>query len=484
MKFIFRADANQTLGSGHVMRCQSLARVLRKRGADTCFAVLDLPDHLAALLAQDGHALKRLPESVRGDQMADALATLEGEEGLAGCILDHYQLGEIWEQAVQAHTELLALDDLGRPHAANWLLDPNFYADPVSRYEGQLDPNVRALLGPKFALLREEFECARRDAKVRDRGIKHILVSFGGMDADNVTGVALAAIDSSLSAEVEVTIIAGASHPALHELQAWGFRRKNASLKVQVSDMTPHLLAADLAIGAGGTSTWERCACGLPTIAVCLAENQREVIREGTSAGFLWGFDGVPAVQELAGVLIALAGAPGLLSHMSREALSITDARGARRVADLLMPHQIEIRLAAKDDAVMIYEWRTDPSVLGVSRNSKSFTFDEHQAWLRQTLLDPDRLLLIGAHLGKDIGVVRFDINNGRAEVSIFLLPETTGAGLGRVLLAAAEARLKLSRPDVLRVDAWVTEGNPGSLNMFKHLGYSPRISLLEKEFV
>jgi RimJ/RimL family protein N-acetyltransferase len=167
---------------------------------------------------------------------------------------------------------------------------------------------------------------------------------------------------------------------------------------------------------------------------------------------------------------------------MSRQALLITDAQGARRVADLLMPHQIEIRLAAEDDAEMIYDWRTAPSVLGVSRNSKLFTFEEHCAWLRQTLLSPDRLLLVGAHKGKDIGVVRFDINNASAEVSIFLSPGTTGAGLGRALLTAAEARLNLSRPDIRRVDAWVNEDNPASLNMFKHLGYSPRISRLEKE--
>ena len=265
MKFIFRADANLTIGVGHVMRCLSLARVLRERGVETSFVALDLPDYLAELLTKDGHVIKRLHESVRGDQIADALATLDGEKLLAGCILDHYELGEPWERVVQSYTDVLALDDLGRTHEAKWLLDQNFYMNSASRYEGKLTPNVQTLLGPKFALLREEFQRARQEAKVRDQGIKHILVSLGGVDAGNVTGIALSAIESSLPANVEVTVIAGTSHPALGELQAWCVRRKNASLKIQVSNMASHLLAADLAIGAGGISTWERCACGLPT---------------------------------------------------------------------------------------------------------------------------------------------------------------------------------------------------------------------------
>lgn len=482
MRFIFRADATQTLGAGHIFRCLSLARRLRDKGAETCFATLDLPDYLAILLTQDGHSLKHLPEQVRGNQLADAAATLDGETCLTACILDHYYLSTLWERHVQAHVNVLALDDLGRPHESKWVLDQNFYVNPVARYLGNLAPHTQILLGPKFALLRKEFETARRNAKVRDRGIKHVLVFMGGMDDENITGTALTAIECALPLEVDVTVITGSAHPALVELEAWCNKRRGASLKVQVSDMTPHLLTADLAIGAGGTNTWERCACGLPTVAICLADNQLEVIREGSAAGFLWGFDNVPPAEDLANVLRALDTAPGLLSHMSRNALSITDARGARRVADLLLQPSVDIRSATENDSKMIYNWRTDPRVLGVSRSTNSFTFEEHREWLRRTLVDTDRLLLIGMSQGCDIGVVRFDIDTHRAEISIFLAPEITGSGLGGAMLEAAEAHLKHSRPDVRWVDAWVNEDNLASINIFKHSGYSTRISRLEKE--
>jgi UDP-2,4-diacetamido-2,4,6-trideoxy-beta-L-altropyranose hydrolase len=465
------------------MRCLSLASALQARGAQVCFVSLDLPAHLESVLRAQGHEVRRLPEAVRANELADARATLDGEHSMSICVVDHYQLGQDWESEVMAFAPVLALDDLGRPHASRWLLDQNYYADPQARYATLCPVHVQRLLGPSYALLRNEFAHARTNARVRDGVVQHVLVFMGGMDAGNLTATALKAIDLGLSTNVQVTVIAGASHPDLPGLQAWCDARGLAALHVQVSDMTPHLLSADLAIGAGGSSTWERCACGLPTVAICLADNQREVILEGARAGFLWGIDHVPSTDELATVLRALAGAPGLVQHMSQQSLQVTDARGASRVAELLLPKTIQVREATSDDARMIYEWRTSPEVMGASRNTASFPFRDHLAWLEQVLQDSQRLLLIGLHDGREVGVVRFDIDGDRAEVSIFLAPATMGAGLGRALLVAGEVRLRDKHPQVTQVDAWVNADNPRSFQLFQHLGYSHRISRLEKEF-
>ncbi len=482
MRYIFRVDASKAIGTGHVMRCMSLANELQTRGAQSCFVSLDLPDYLSSFLVAQGHDLRRLPETVRGDELADAQATLDCERAVTAFVVDHYQLGQSWEAAVSVHAPVLALDDLGRPHASRWILDPNHYADPQARYQTGCNEHVQRLLGPSFALLRSEFVRARRQARVRDGGIRHVLVFMGGIDADNTTAVALHAIDQGLPTSVQVTVIAGASHPDLPGLDVWCSHRANAELHVQVRDLTPHLLAADLAIGAGGSTTWERCGCGLPTVAICLADNQREVILEGARAGFLWGIDHVPSSPELATVLKVLSGAPGLVQHMSRQALQVTDARGAGRVADLLMPRLAQVRLATVTDARMIYEWRISPEVMGAARNSASFTFEEHCAWLARVLADPQRLLLVGLSGGRESGVVRFDIDGNRAEVSIFLAPCAMGTGLGRAVMMAAEARLRLDYPHVTHVDAWVNADNYRSFQLFQHLGYSHRISRLEKQ--
>jgi UDP-2,4-diacetamido-2,4,6-trideoxy-beta-L-altropyranose hydrolase len=484
VRFLFRADAGQAIGLGHVMRCLSLANALQDRGAKACFVVLDLPAHLESFLKAQGHEVRRLPEAVRGDELADARATLDGQQSMVACVVDHYQLGRDWEAEVMVQAPVLALDDLGRSHSSRWLLDQNYYADPQARYATCCPSDVQRLLGPSFALLRGEFEHARASARVRDGFVQHVLVFLGGMDAGNLTAIALKAIELGLSPGVQVTIIAGASHPDLPGLQAWCDSRGLAALHVQVNDMTPHLLSADLAIGAGGSSTWERCACGLPTVAICLADNQREVILEGARAGFLWGIDHVPSTDELATVLRALAGAPGLVQHMSRQSLKVTDARGAGRVAALLMPQAMQVRGATSGDARMIYEWRTSPEVMGASRNTASFSFKDHLAWLEGVLQDPKRLLLIGLHEGREVGVVRFDIDGDRAEVSIFLAPGSMGAGLGRAMLIAGECSLRDKHPQVTQVDAWINADNTRSFQLFQYLGYSHRISRLEKEFV
>jgi len=462
----------------------SLANALQVRGAKTCFVSLDLPAHLERLLLAQGHVIRRLPEAVRADELADARATLDGEPSAAVCVVDHYQLGQDWESAVMGFAPVLAVDDLGRPHASRWLLDQNYYADPKARYASRSAVPLQLLLGPSYALLRSEFAQARASARVRDGGVRSVLVFMGGMDADNLTATALKAIDHGLPSSVQVTVIAGASHPDLPGLQAWCDDRGQASLHIQVSDMTPYLLGADLAIGAGGSSTWERCACGLPTVAICQAENQREVILEGARAGFLWGMDHIPSVGELARVLECLAGAPGLVQHLSRQSLQVTDARGADRIADLLLPKSMLVRRATFDDARMIYEWRTAPEVTGTSRSTAAFSFDDQCVCLQRVLQDPERMLLIGRYQGTDAGVVRFDVDADRAEVSIFLAPGAMGAGLGRALLAAGEARLRQEHPAVSRVDAWVKADNARSFQLFQSLGYSQRISRLEKEFV
>ncbi len=483
MRVLFRADANQAIGAGHVMRCLSLASALQARGARVCFVSLDLPAHLESVIRAQGHEVRRLPEAARANELADARAMLYGEHSFSVCVVDNYQLGQDWESEVMAFAPVLALDDLGRPHASRWLLDQNYYADPQARYATRCPVQVQRLLGPSYALLRNEFAHARVNARVRDGAVKHVLVFMGGMDADNLTATALKAIDLGLSPNVQVTVIAGASHPDLPGLQAWCDDRGLAELHVQVSDLTPHMLAADIAIGAGGSSTWERCACGLPTVAICLADNQRELIREGARAGFLWGIDHVPSIGELANVLQALTGAPGLIQHLSQQSLQVTDARGAARVAQLLVPEAMQVRRATLDDARMIYEWRTAPEVMGASRNSASFSFEDHYAWLERVLQDPQRLFLIGLREGRDAGVVRFDIENDRAEVSIFLAHGAMGAGLGRAMLAAGEAKLRHEHPQVTRVDAWVNANNPRSFQLFQHLGYTHRTSRLEKEF-
>lgn len=481
MRAIFRADASVDIGSGHVMRCLCLADRLAAAGVETVFVSRDLPAFLQRRLEAGRHRSISLSRSSCMSEVTDVEETLRGIDTADLIILDHYGLGAAWERVARSYARVLAIDDIGRVHESDLLLDQNFYLEAQARYEGRLASGAIALLGPRYALLRPEFREGRSVASFRDRGVGRILVSLGGMDRDDVTSVALEAIDQANISGVHVDVVVGAIHPASARIRKWCSARARSRLHVQVSNIAELMVAADLAIGAGGQSAWERCSVGLPSIAICVADNQREVVREGARAGFLLGVESIPTAEQLAEDIRLFVRRPTMLEAMSRRGYDIVDARGVDRLATILCPPTVIVRAARMEDARSIYGWRTDEAVRQASRDAALFSYDEHCAWMRRVLADSRRMLLIGECEGRPIGAIRFDLQESKAEVSIFVDPEQKGRGLGLAILRAGERHLAQRIPEVERIEAWVNEGNRASEGLFGRAEYEPRMRFFEK---
>lgn len=345
MKFAIRADATPELGSGHVMRCLTLANALRARKHTVQFVASRLPAYLCETVTAQGHDVVTpartdewtIPtQEWAGDaQERDAAAFLEAAPDAGWAICDHYGLGVTWERRLrEAGRQVLAIDDLGRAHDCDVLLDQNYYADPAARYAGNAAAEM--LLGPRYALLRPEFAEARKDVQPRRGAVRRILVCMGGADAGNRTSVAMDAIEMSGPVDIAVDIVIGKEHPARAAIAARCEARPHWQLHVQTGRMGTLLAAADLAIGAGGSATWERCALGVPTLALELAENQRVILQEGARAGFLMAVDGAIDAAHLASDLRTLARDEEQRRRMSDVAMGITDGLGASRVAAFL----------------------------------------------------------------------------------------------------------------------------------------------------
>lgn len=476
LNVLIRADASLAIGSGHVMRCLCLADVLRASGVRVRFASRNLPAHLAAHLAEHGHELLPLPAAAPADDATDAeqTITLAGASDLA--VVDHYGLGRGWESRMRRHAPLLVIDDLVREHDCDWLLDQNFHPQAAQRYAGKLADGCVPLLGPRYALLRTEFLEARRHARPREGTVRRLLVFLGGMDADNATGKVLDAIERAGCDSLMIDVVIGVSQPARAAIEAWCAARPDCRCHVQPGNMAELFAAADLAIGAGGTATWERCALGLPTLALCLADNQRELLRQGSRHGFVYAPECIAAdVESIALHLRALLGNEGLRHQLSRTGYELVDAGGAQRVvAAICKAGQAGIRLrpANRDDAASLHDWRNHPVVRAVSRSAEKIEYAQHLRWLDAVLADPDRYLLIGQRDGQPVGVLRFDVEQDAAEVSIYLTPERIGRGEGAALLLAGEAWLRAERPAVRCLNAWVNTGNGASQRLFERCGY------------
>ncbi|WP_339532795.1 UDP-2,4-diacetamido-2,4,6-trideoxy-beta-L-altropyranose hydrolase [Pseudomonas mucidolens] len=360
MKVVFRADASLQIGSGHVMRCLTLACALREKGTECHFICREHPGHLLNLIRDKGFTAYGLsinePSAV--SELRDAYATQPAHASWLGAtqtqdaescaailetvkpdwlIVDHYALDVKWENLLRKFfNRLLVIDDLAdRKHECDLLLDQNL-GHTDAHYAGLVTPRCELLVGPKYALLRPEFSHLREKSIARRdlSRIQHILITMGGVDQNNATGATLRALRTCLlSDDCTITVVMGLKAPCLDDVVevAAGMQWPTEVLS-NVTDMGERMATADLVIGAAGSTSWERCCLGVPTIMVVLADNQISGARALQQSG------SVVMIEHASEIPVQLPLALESLSHgdalqtMSESARKISDGLGIQRV--------------------------------------------------------------------------------------------------------------------------------------------------------
>ena len=294
MRVLVRADASVDIGSGHLMRCLTLADQLCCKGAEVAFVCRDIPGGMFDLLQTRGYRFEKLPlpEAGKDPQLFDAEETIKAAgrlfpEGLEWLVVDHYEFDAAWERTLRSHTrKLMVIDDLAsRQHDCDLLLDQNYYRDLNQRYQGLVPEQCITLLGPAYVLLRPEFAEARRRLRARDGTIRRILVFFGGSDSTNQTQKVVEALKLRERPGIDVDVVVGSVNPNRNTIQRLCDELPNVTFHCQVSNMAELILNADLGIGAGGAAMWERCYLGLPTITVVFAVNQERTTEDVAEIG-------------------------------------------------------------------------------------------------------------------------------------------------------------------------------------------------------
>ena len=490
MNIAIRIDASSQIGTGHFMRCLTLADALSLRGAQIRFISRNLLEHLQDLLLNKGYEfmmLKKQTNETSSDDLAHshwlgATQQYDADEALKllsdriwdWLVVDHYALDARWESALRKSAKrILVIDDLAdRMHDCDILLDQNFYADKETCYTGKVPANCQLLLGPRYALLREEFRQWRQQVKPRTGLVKRILVFFGGVDADNFTGLTIEALAGLGLSGVHIDVVIGAQHPYREQIES-ACLEYMFSCYVQTDRMAELMAKADLAIGAGGSATWERCCLGLPAFAICTASNQSKQVADAASSGLLYTSeinDGLKTLIKRH--LPALIDNSHLIKFISNNDLQTVDGRGVSRVIRNMGCSRIEIRIATEGDSEKIFEWRNHQTVRAVSRNSEVISWEDHQKWLVEVLSSRVQALLIGYSNGLEIGVVRFDSRDYEAEVSIYLVPGIKESGLGSDLLQIGEQWFTTHFPQIQKIFACVLGDNGRSNHLFLGAGY------------
>lgn len=503
--FAFRVDASLKIGTGHVMRCLTLARGLRNRGAQCHFICRALDGHLGAMIAAQGFKLHLLPApsippSSAGSESdwaevpahQDAKQTREVLDVLAPnwVVVDHYGFATDWqEQALPQGCRLMVIDDLAnRPHRADILLDVNLGREKQD-YEDLVPATCKTLTGPAYALLRPDYADNRARVLVdrATRRLRNILISMGGVDLPDATSQVLETLAGvTLPEDCRVTVVMGAVAPSLAKVRTLAAKMPfPCKVLVSVDNVHSLMAAADLAIGAVGGTTWERCALGLPTLMLTIAANQLPGARAVDKAGaavLLGDVGDADWPKKLAREILAISDA-GRLQHMAETCAAICDGDGTSRVIATILDGPMEYRQAEISDARRVWEWRRAGEAERYYKSQGNTPYAKHLNWFAMALAAPEITFAILQRADLPIGYVRLDRQESAsaqdpasAYVSICFAAGERGQGLGQDALQIAHGIAMDA--GIERLLAEIHPDNAASIALFKKVGYTERPDL------
>ena len=354
MSVLFRADASAIIGSGHVMRCLTLANELKVAGENCVFVSRNTPPALADRISQSGHELvvPQGPESRNesGVPHASWLATSWQEDaaytseiacrkGAVWIVVDHYAIDLDWEKKVAVSGRQIAvIDDLAdRRHCCKLLLDQNLHENPPNLYMSLIPANCQLLLGPKYALLRPEFSKWKNEKRLFDNRVVTYLVAFSGADSARLTRLTLEVLAKVCKSSDQIRVVVNSNNIEFSTIQLLS-ASKSYEFCVDVNNMAELMSGADISIGAGGGMLWERAVLGVPSIAIAIAENQKLQVAQATAFGLVLGIDLVEVnAGTLQKMVERLRNDAELRRRMSAICRATVDGHGAYRVAMSLL---------------------------------------------------------------------------------------------------------------------------------------------------
>lgn len=476
---IFCVRASSLIGGGHVMRCLVLAERLSECGWQCDFVCTPTTSVTVPALLQSGFSVFEHDQS-QYEQTAALICT--APDGCDLLIIDDYKIDRNFEKRCRPWAKrIMVIDDLAdRPHDCDVLMDQTLGRNKDD-YSSLVPAHAQLLLGADFALLRPEFSQYRNVAvkhRIENSKSVHVLVSIGMMDNTNATAKVLAGIEES-NVGAEVSVVLASSAPHLDDVKA---RLKSMSrvthLHVDHAMVWDLMAHSDLAIGAAGSTTWERCCLGLPCLMIVTADNQVEVARAMESSG---AAKVLGRIDDLSTALMAdciretCSDVAGLLD-MSKKAMMICDGKGVSRVLNAIAPLYLKdgrfvtSRPIKYEDTALLFLWQTAPGARAYSRNPNPPLWDEHVQWINHRLDQGEGIFELLEVDGEPVGFVRLDhVQNSQNEYEVSILVAQNHQGLG-----VGGAGLKILRrfiPDSVFL-AHVQVDNVASRKIFLRSGY------------
>lgn len=461
----FRFDSSHSLGTGHALRCLNLASAFHKRGARCRFVCRDLEGKITDRIQREGFEVvlltgtgssfsKFTPESSNHASYLGVDWEVDAQETIAALapdrpewlVVDHYALEARWHQKLRPYCrKIMVIDDLAnRKHDCDLFLDQNLTAEMATRYDHLLPASCPRLLGPQFALLQAAYAELHSQCPPRLGPVRRLLVSFGGRDPHGLTVSALSAILDLGRADLLVDLVADEESTRWPLLVEKVRGIPQIQLHPSMDSLAKLMLRADLALGAGGVTSWERCCLGLPALVVTTAENQiaiAEELHHRKLIRYLGHHSHLPSGGLQSSLRDVLE---EKLEDWSLRCLATVDGKGAERVADLMMGDlewNVRARPAGRSDAAVLCV-RPDARNLGQS-DKPDFKTDRKIFF--ECLRNPERnrIYLVEACQGVGWGNVHASFRDGNWALNLDLEPTLPMANLYLKILKAVLLSLR-----------------------------------------
>ncbi|MDC1418102.1 UDP-2,4-diacetamido-2,4,6-trideoxy-beta-L-altropyranose hydrolase [Candidatus Thioglobus sp.] len=490
MRIIIRATASKKMGSGHIMRCITLAEELSKKNDNIIeFVTQKYPENLDDLIKKKGFIVHSIDASISRneegivseifEQEKDAYDTINAikSQKIDWVIIDHYSIDYNWQEKLRPYTKkIMAIDDLAnRKHNCDILLDQNYSSNEM-RYENFVKSDTVKLLGPRFALLRKEFYELRKKRKKIISKVKRVFIFFGGSDSDNLTSKSIKIFSKPDLSYLDLDVVIGSINPHKKEVSALVAAHSNAKLHIQVDNIAELMSDADIALCAGGSSTWERMSVGLPSIVVTIADNQDKLSNDLDKDGYINWLGRINKVNfmMIEDALRHVILNPQQLELQSQKCKSLVDSLGSKRVSNLLLgdikAKELQLREANRKDCQLYWYWVNDPLVRENAYHQHNITIEEHQIWFRKQLNNPNVIMLVVESEFGPAGQVRFDYTNSNCIISYSIAKQFRGFGLGKTIINKAISYLP--HKQTFTIIAKVRESNIPSRKIFENIGF------------
>lgn len=490
---VIRTDASLHIGSGHVMRCLVLADALKQVGYEVTFLTRPQKADLISVIKQRGFLVVELekpfswsvPKStsdyaawLQVNEIDDANECASLFKSVDLMVVDHYGIGINWHKKLRNAygCKIVVIDDLVRQHDADLIVDQTLLRT-VNEYLS-LNPKSKILAGTDYAILHPNFTHMRSEKNTMTRFLSkrpRVLVSMGGVDQPNATLQVLKALKHDLNEHPLVTVLLSPRAPHYHLVQSFVANEQEWVTHIDfVEDMAELMCRHDVAIGAPGSTTWERACLGMPSIMVALADNQHTICQRLTSIGASLSVELKNIRQDLVPVYNKLL---SNFEAMRDVNLELCDGKGVERILANLKPlfgPILSLRHADVNDIQQVYVWQCAPETRRYALNTEVPSFAEHQTWMSQKLTSESdyfyiiELTDVNSEKTMPMGVVRLDMTaKDTYTLSIFIAPAQFGKGIAKLALK----KIDIMHPKAV-INAVVLKENIASQTLFSRAGY------------